>query len=213
MGSYILGDILSIKLVIKSTVNSITETVVHVKNTDQIWVLSKYINDDGAQHYFIHNNNIISPAFSFEFHGIKDNSEIKIIPSSLPKRSCITRPKSAHTRNICYPTLSRLKSCFDESYKLFGNQIDQDSIQNIIETMMNPGLMNEAAKMHDQYFVKIEGNALCHRRLIKRYLNVETSEKEFKLIKANCKYYKTNERPNEPSKDALPSFWKERGKQ
>ena len=76
MGSYILGDILSIKLVIKSTVNSITETVVHVKNTDQIWVLSKYINDDGAQHYFIYNNNIISPAFSFEFHGNKDNTKL-----------------------------------------------------------------------------------------------------------------------------------------
>ncbi|KAH0790225.1 hypothetical protein GPJ56_005798 [Histomonas meleagridis] len=197
-----IGNMISV--IIKP--DSSQSKIVNVKNTDPISTLSNYLDNPEKKHFYLYNQNLVSPAFSFGYHGIKDNSEIEVFTIPGPKKKI---PDKYQMKVVNYPTLSQLRECSKQSFHLFGQKPDFESIQRIVENMTNPDYINEAAKIHDQHFDKIEGNAPCHRKLINRFLNYDdTNETQTLGIKSNY----TADTPSEPSKDALPCFWKERWK-
>lgn len=121
---------------------------------------------------------IISIDFSFGYFGIDDGDTLKVVPLFDNSKKRIPFLKKTETLTPPPPALIRS----DKSVDLENAQI---------------------AKVRDQFFSKIEGTVVCHRRLVQRFAErwsmVEKAvANDSSVIPPSLK---------EPSSTSLPVFW------
>jgi hypothetical protein len=76
-----------------------------------------------------------------------------------------------------------------------------------MEELADPELASEAAKMRDQYFMRIEGSPASHRRLLLHF--AKQSKPDGKAEEIQHSKLSVDVKPlGSPSHEELPSFWK-----
>lgn len=122
---------------------------------------------------------IISIDFSFGYFGIEDGDTLKIVPLFDRSKKRISYDKNAETKTLSPALIRKQKSVNFEA--------------------------DQIAKARDQFFSKIEGRVVCHRRLIQRFAERwsmvgEAVASDSPVIPPSLK---------EPSSTSLPVFWNE----
>lgn len=164
-------------------------------------VLEAYVGDDNP-HTFIFRDIPMCPSFTFKWFGINNGTDIYVFPNNPEPQIAPSigyrRSHSSHTTPI-------------EHY-LPNSEFDKPKYRKKLQTSFeaptfspsfNPKL--EDAKMKDQYFRKVEGSAICYRKILKRFSYIENNRILGQRIDSPTVLSDTA--PSNPSTDELPTFW------
>ena len=113
---------------------------VEVSSFDSIAVLCKYVAKAPSDRFeFRHENNILSPGFSFEYFGIKKNDKIRVCVHQKPGQG----NKRRRQRQQSQSRTTRLPS--------------------------RHGVLLETARLRDLYFNRVEGSLTSHKKILARF--------------------------------------------
>lgn len=110
---------------------------------------------------------------------------------------------------------------FEEYRKIFckvhGPHVDEETVTQSYNSLFNPTLAREAAKIKDRFFERVEGTIKCHRKLIKHFLQMGSQMLKCKKAETSLgsnsatpntgalpQLYVTNEKDSDPSKCSDP---------
>ena len=144
---------------------------------DSISTLSDFKNAKCCN--FMFNGQILVPSFSFAFYGIKNEDSIIVVPKQQVSNKIInqtTNKKPTHSRS---PSLYQVKAISLQMYELYGTKPDSDTINDIIRQLSDLDYGNEAGRLRDLLYGKIDGNFSSYQKLVRRYqtLNQYVSNK------------------------------------
>lgn len=172
-----------ITLFVHDNVDHIQKVV--VRSSETVESLGKIANTQGKFLCFF-NGSLLLGSFSFKFYNLTNGDHIYIIPFGpcLPGEKCPF---------IC--------SIFENLFKCKKKEKEKPECKCRIDNFVR-----ETAKLKDQFFQKVEGTVVCHRKILSRFIQLIDKDKN-KSDDEN----KTVVPPPclSPSGDALPTFWTE----
>lgn len=178
---------------------------VEVQITDPITAILEFVPTSNDMKYnILHNSIVLSPAFSFAFHGINDGDILEIVKVSELNTSW---KRSVRRKSHC-PTLSQVHEHSKELFRLYGYRPDIETMQRTVEELSDPELAALASKFRDNYFNKIEGNMASHRKMLLRFQALEQIPHERRTSCAHT--FNILTRATSPSNSALPCWFEKR---
>lgn len=181
---------------------------VSVDPLDSIGSLQNHLSTaPHAKFEFVFNSLVLSPAFTFAFYGIKDQDTLTVCRTEPRLHRHRRRVSTPTTPPLSLPTLFQIQKHTDNLYRMLGRRPDLESVQSAVEELTDPNIAQEAARLRDSLFKRIEGNPTWHRKMITRYRTISDAlEQQTPQLHP----LQVCRRASEPSKEALPSIFKQR---
>ncbi|KAH0793318.1 hypothetical protein GPJ56_002728 [Histomonas meleagridis] len=174
-----------------------TTTAVSVDPLSTISDLDCYQNDL----LFVHNGNVLSPAFTFQFYQITSGDNIYVAKKATNPTKTI--PIARFTK---YLTPSELLDPIKRKkhFKaVLGYVPDPEYMQFIVDNLTDPSLAIEASKIKDRFFQRVEGSYNLNQKVMSRFSSVQQ-----KLIIPETKIdLKIGKAQSAPSTNQLPQLW------
>jgi hypothetical protein len=179
----------------------------HVDEHDPVSVIHRHLQNLDPCCLFLLGESVISTGFTFGYYGIRDADEILVIePPKHQIRDFTKRPTVGYL-----PTLCQFRQHTTELSRVFGFPPGPESVQRALDELSDPRIAGEAARIRDQYFTRIEGTVLSHRRLLSQLTRIVASEyddgKEEEVPQTK---YAEEIKAASPSDGELPTCWKKR---
>lgn len=166
-----------------------TKMSLKVNRSDAVSVISEHILTDMhvKKYHFLHEDCVLSPAFSFAFYGITTGSSLRVVDSDKPSLSASRR--FSHVPNLERRSIRGLYSDLDKE---------------IVCSLRDSNVMTEIAKVRDQCFLRMETNGSSHRRILKCFKQLDPPVQTPSFPSAPTRV--ENMRLASPSDKAMPQF-------
>lgn len=120
----------------------------------------------------IHNNVVLSAAFSFAFYGITEGAHIFAMKVE-NKLNQIHNQVKERIKLKAEPLIQKMDK--EEFRKIFikaRGMADDEIISQSYNSIFNPIVAQEAARIKDRFFERVEGTLKCHRKLISNFRKI-----------------------------------------
>lgn len=129
----------------------------------------------------IYDSVILSPAFSFSFYDIKNESHLMLIPYHPTKKKKQIVYNQKEDNKLANLIKVDREKCLKIFKKIHGTNYDEEQFEQSYKTFLDPGLSKEAAMLKDRFFTRVEGTIKAHRKLLKQFFQINLmKEKEQK---------------------------------
>lgn len=165
----------------------------------------------------IYNGNVLSPALSFAFQGVKNGSELTMIIQNddFAFKSSISTSKifncnqfiknSFLVKNRRENAITNLRNRFDKNWgKMFR---DSDFVFEQIRDSIDPTTSGESARISDIKRLRAEENNIIFQKVCRRFQRIEENSTNFNGMNPNiCNPTIIPEKKSEPSTCPLPDL-------
>ena len=146
--------------------------------------------------YFVCDGRILSPAFSFEYLGVKDGSEVHVVPQT-PEKVVKSQTKPAISSDV----LNRIQDRFNTQWACRFK--DPEAALKQLHDAVDPATATESARLTDVFRMRVECNQKAYRKVCFRYNCVNATPR----IRCQSLPTVVPTKADEPSSNFLPCAW------